>query len=199
MCLMWANVPFSPAQVSSPAPAAKYPPAREVSRRSARCTPFSASIRSPENSNRRTPLLQKRRCRLKPPTREPSRRRRARPLRGRGRRSFQRRITPARHSDAGGRIGRASSGNTRIGDTTIDDLCAEVTKAINSGDDQALQTALGKVTGNLGKGALAFPGAISPGSDVGVFSLSTRDRARGPVLRVGGTSPASADGSRPAA
>jgi hypothetical protein len=55
--------------------------------------------------------------------------------------------------------GELPPGNTRIGDTTIDELRAEVTKAIDSGDDQALQAVLGKVTRNLGNGGLAFPGA----------------------------------------
>ena len=122
-------------------------------------------------------------------------------LRRRGRPSFQRRIAAARHSVAGGRD-RASfpPANTPIGDTTVDDLRADVTKAIDSGDDQALQAALGKVTGNFGKRRPGDPRReISPGSDVGVFSLSTRDRARGPLLRVGGTPPASADRPRPAA
>jgi hypothetical protein len=55
--------------------------------------------------------------------------------------------------------GELPPGNTRIGDTTIDELRADVTKAIDSGDDQALQAVLGKVTRNLGNGGLAFPGA----------------------------------------
>jgi hypothetical protein len=55
--------------------------------------------------------------------------------------------------------GELPAANTRIGDTTIDELGAEITKAINTKDDHALEAALGKVTRNLGYGAAAFPGA----------------------------------------
>ncbi len=184
------------AQVSSPAPAAKYPPAREVSRPLSPLhaflgiDPVTGEFKPPNAvAPKATPPAQTANKGTAPS--EPGAASEVEADQGSSGESPLRDIlTRAAES------GELPPGNTRIGDTTIDELRAEVTKAVDSGDDQALQAALGKVTGNLGNGALALPGAaIFPGSHVGVFVLSTRDRGRGPLLRVGGPPAAPADRS----
>jgi hypothetical protein len=54
--------------------------------------------------------------------------------------------------------GELPPGNTRVGDTTLDELRARLTKAVNEGDDQALSAALRSATG-VGNGGELFPGA----------------------------------------
>jgi hypothetical protein len=54
--------------------------------------------------------------------------------------------------------GELPPGDTRIGDTTLDELRTQVTKAIEARDDQALAAALRSVTG-AGGGSELFPGA----------------------------------------
>ena len=156
---MWASAPFCPAQVSSPAPAAKYPPAREVSRPLSPLhaflgiDPVTGEFKPPNAvAPKATPPAQTANKGTAPS--EPGAASEVEADQGSSGESPLRDIlTRAAES------GELPPGNTRIGDTTIDELRAEVTKAVNSGDDQALQAALGKVTGNLGNGALALPGA----------------------------------------
>jgi hypothetical protein len=52
--------------------------------------------------------------------------------------------------------GELPPGNTRVGDTTLDELRAQLTKAVNEGDDQALSAVLRSATGVGGE---LFPGA----------------------------------------
>lgn len=54
--------------------------------------------------------------------------------------------------------GELPPGNTRVGDTTVDELRTRLTKAINDGDDQALSAVLRSATG-VGGGSDLFPGA----------------------------------------
>jgi hypothetical protein len=54
--------------------------------------------------------------------------------------------------------GELPPGDTRIGDTTLDELRTQLTKAIDARDDQALAAALRNVTGASG-GSELFPGA----------------------------------------
>jgi hypothetical protein len=54
--------------------------------------------------------------------------------------------------------GEMPAGNTVIGDTTVDELRAQITKAVGDQDDQALTAALAKVTGAVDSDE-AFPGA----------------------------------------
>jgi hypothetical protein len=159
LCLMWASATFCAAQVSSPAPTAKNPSARENSRP---LSPLHAFLGidpvtgefKPPNAvppKATTPAQPATKGTVSPETAPSSD---VEVDQGSSGESPLRDIlTRAAES------GELPPGNTRIGDTTIDELRAEVTKAVDSGDDQALQAALGKVTGNLGKGALALPGA----------------------------------------
>ena len=54
--------------------------------------------------------------------------------------------------------GELPPGNTVIGDTTVDELRTQITKAVGDQDDQALTAALARVTGAAGSDE-AFPGA----------------------------------------
>ena len=54
--------------------------------------------------------------------------------------------------------GELPPGNTIIGDTTVDELRTQITKAVGDQDDQALTAALARVTGTAGSDE-AFPGA----------------------------------------
>jgi hypothetical protein len=159
VCLMLASATSCPAQVSSPVPAAKNPPAREVSHP---LSPLHAFLGIDPVTGE-----------FKPPNAVPPKGTPPAQTATKGTVPSEMGVTSDVGADAGSvgqsplrdilsraaESGELPPGNTPIGDTTIDALRAEVTQAIDSGDDQALQAVLGKVTGNLGNGGLAFPGA----------------------------------------